>query len=227
MSITLGNHDFAATLVSTTEQHEETGGRDARVITLTGLLRDLPGLPALEAALDAVLAAASEGQVVPLRLRPGRVLRVRRTGYSREVQRDAGIARFVLKLEAEDPFEYALDPESIAWALDAPDAARDFDVAGNVAAWPRIDLVAAATLLRPGFSDGLNALRYDGSLPAGQTLQFDGDARRLLLDGEDVTPYSLGRFPALAPGTGALAFLQDGAEALPGTATVSWHARWW
>lgn len=227
MGVTLGDHDFADTIVSAVEKHEETGGRDARRITLTGLLRPPGGAPALEAALDAVLAAASEGQVVPLRLRAGRVLMARRVGHTREVQREAGVARFTLLLEAEDPFEYAEAETVAAWTLDAADATREFAVAGNVAALPRVVLAAAADLARPGFGDGVRAIRLDGTLSAGQTLMVDAAARRLAVDGEDVTPYSAGLFPELAPGGAALSFLQDGTEDAPGEATVSWRARWW
>lgn len=228
MSITLGDHDFANTIIAVVEEHQEIGGRDARVIQLKGVLPPQPTLDAIEAALDAILAAASpDAASVPLVLRPGRVLTVRRTGYTREVQRDARAGRFTLALEAENPFEYAQSPTELPWTLNDSGDTLALTPEGNAEVLPRITLVASAALVEPAFSDGTRTLTCDFTLDPGDTLVFDCAKRTATRNGEDILPYTFGVFPRV-PATGTtLTYTEVSGQSPAGAATVHFHDRWW
>ena len=58
MSITLGTYTFDPVNTAFQETYEELGGRDARIIRLSGLLSDTT-IDALETELDLILAASS------------------------------------------------------------------------------------------------------------------------------------------------------------------------
>lgn len=228
MSITLGDLDLAQTITAVVEEHQEIGGRDARAIQLKGVLPTQTTLDAVEAALDAILAAASpDAANVPLVLRTGRVLHVRRTGYTREVQRAARAGRFTLALEAEDPFEYAAAPTELAWPLNAPGDTLAVAPQGNAEVLPRITLVASGALVEPGFSDGTRTLTCDFAIDPGDTLIFDSAARTATLNGEDILPYTFGVFPRIAASGGTLSYAEVSGQSPAGSATVHFQDRWW
>ena len=75
--------------------------------------------------------------------------------------------------------------------------------------------------------DGRRGLVFDGVVRAGQTLQLDGARGAALLDGEDVTPYTLGEFPRITPGGTALTYKGDPVGPHAATVTVAYRHRWW
>jgi hypothetical protein len=180
------------------------------------------------AAVDAVLqAASSEGDAVPLSLRPGRRLLVRRVHFEREAAEDAATASFRLRLEAEDPFEYSEEEQVAPWNISASGAALFFAPTGTVEALPRIELLAHDTLIAPAITDNTRALRYPGSLNPGQRFVMDCAAKRVWVDALEVTPHCIGEFPRLAPGSAVLTYTDDEDSSHHATGTVRWRDRWW
>ena len=229
MAITLGTYAFQDGRTAAAEEYEEIGGRDARRVQIKGVLEDVASLDALEEELDALLKAASEqGEHTALSLRTGRRLWVRRTGFSRELMPEALAARFTLDLEAQDPYEEAEEATVVPWTVTVWGDMKALDTSGNVWAPLVITLVATGTLVDPAFSDGVRTITYAGDVADGETLVFNGAARKVLLGDEDVTPYVTGLFPRIDPGGGTLTYTDDPADS-PHTAsvTVTHQARWW
>lgn len=228
MSLLLGDYAFDPLCTTVTEKYEEAGGRDARHIRISGVLRGFHSVSALEAALDAVLAAvpAAEAETT-LVLRPGRRLWVRRLAFSREIARNPVAGAFTLDLEAPDPFEESVEEHTHAWEIAAQGAALALDTAGNRATPLRITLSAVSDLIDLEISDGLRTLRYEGIVGASETLTIDGAAGKVLLSGEDIMPYTKGAFPHVAPGGTTLTFSDDDTGAHQATATVAFRDRWW
>ena len=228
MTILLGDHAFDAALTAVSEKHAEIGGRDARVIQIKGVIEGPSTPEAVEAILDAILAAASErADDTPLVLRPGRCLFVRRTGFVRDVRRNPPSGAFTLHLEARNPYEIALDETELAWEIAASGATMQVETAGNAEAPLIVALTALTPLENPAISDGQRSIAYPGRVAAGETLVFDGAAARVFWEDMDVTPYADGLFPCVAPG-GATLTWTGLAEASPcATATIRFRDRWW
>lgn len=206
------------------EQYEEIAGRDVRVLVLTGLVTSIEDL---DAQLDAILAAASDADYgCSLSLRPGRRLWVRRTGFLRESRPDRGVASFELKLESRDPCEESIDLRSEPWDIQAF-AALTVSPSGNSTSLPIVSITAAAALVNPVLGDGLRLIAYAGTVNPGETLVFDSDLERVVLDGEDVTSYASGAFPHLAPGGTTLTYSDDSPGPHAATAAVTYRDRWW
>ncbi len=228
MAITLNGLVLDEMLTSVREQHEEAGGRDARLVELAGLLHRETSVAALEARLDAVLDAASAVDYsAALSIRPGRRLMVRRAAFRREIQRDSLVGAFTLKLEARDPFEEAESITEAEWPIAASPAVLVVASGGSAFALPRLRLTAAGILIRPAVSDGAHCLEYDGIVNEGSILEFDTARARATLDGEDVTPYTRGAFPRLEPGETTLTYTDEPASAHQAAATVAFRDRWW
>ncbi len=227
MTISLGGHVFEPGWFSVTEQHEELGGQDARVITIAGMVDGLASESAVQAALDAVLAAASETALMPLSLRAGRRLWVRRTGFTRMLAPDGLGAAYTLHLAAENPFEEAADETVVSWSVSNSGAAIFLDTGGNAEAPLRIELVAQGAVVAPSFSDGLRNMVYHGTVASGQRLVLDGVSGLALLEGVDVTPYTGGAFPRVGAGGAWLSYADDAASSHGAAVTVSHRARWW
>jgi hypothetical protein len=224
--IVLGGLAFDENTTAVSEKQEEVGGRDARSVRISGVLaaRDVAGL---EAAFDAIVAAAGDGESeTVLCLRPGRRLLVRRTGFTREIARERRTGAFVLDLEARDPYESSQDVNAVAWEPAAGNTLA-CAAAGNIHALPVLTLVAGGEAAAPGFGDGTRAIAYTGTLYAGQTLVFDAAAGRVTLDGEDVTPYTTGEFPRIEPGGTTLAYTDESPGSPAVSVTVAWRDRWW
>ena len=84
------------------EQHQEVGGRDARMVEFAGLRTARPPSPP-EARLDAVLHAASAVDYsAALSIRPGRRLMVRRAAFRRGSARQSRGGVYA-EAEARDP----------------------------------------------------------------------------------------------------------------------------
>jgi hypothetical protein len=205
------------------EKLEELGGRDGRVILLTGVITGAN----LEAQLDALLAAASESAYVPLSLRTGRHFLVRRTVFERELHLRRQAASFKLTLETDSPFEEAEVESSVPWPVSASGATLELAPAGNAETLPRLTLTATGTLIAPAISDGTRTLRYTGTLAAGDTLVIDAEAATVTLNLDDVTPYTEGELPRLAPASATLTYTDDPDSSHGAFITVAWRERWW
>jgi hypothetical protein len=225
--IALGSVTFDEAHTRVRERQEEVGGRDARRIEIAGLVADATSPAAIEARLDAILEAASADVPVALSVRPGRRLWVRRVHFRRELRPESLAGAFDLTLEAEDPFEESEQETAVAWNIATSGAQAPFEPGGTALTRPVLSLTAIGTGVNPAFSDGERQIRYLGAVEDGQTLVFDGPARRVTLDGADVTPYTQGVFPVLAPGGVTLTYTDHESSAHEAEVSVSWRDRWW
>lgn len=227
MSISVGNHVFNARTTVVREQYEVVGGKRTRAIRITGLLRGAADEAALIATLDAITLASSAPAPVAVSLRPGRRILARREGFSREVNGRTLTGQFILDLRAETAWEESIALKEEAWAIGLSGASLDVENAGNAAAAPVIQLTAEDLVVTPGVSDGVRDLVYEGNVNNGSTLVFDAEAREVRLDGEDVTGYTAGDFPLLAPGETTLVYTDDPASSHQMSGNVVYRDRWW
>lgn len=227
MAIELNGYPFDEYRTEVEESHEEIGGRDTRTFQIRGMLDGFATLNALRTELDNLLAAASTEAAVPFSLRSGRRFQVRRTAFTRSVARDALAVSFSLKLEAREMFEEASVETAVEWTVTAPDQEQALTTTGNAPAPLRITLVAGAGLTVPGFHDGERGISYSGTVASGQTLVFDGAARKVMLDGTDVTPYTEGDFPRVDPAGTTLTCTTNPSGGHNAAVTAAHHARWW
>ena len=228
MNIVLGNVTLDRTCTTVHEHYEEVGGRDARHVTLSGVIVGMSTVEAVETRLDAILAASSlsDGET-PLSLRPDRRLLVRRLKYAREVSSTPVAGSFVLELEAVNPFEESTLLHEISLSITTTGQTLSLTTTGNVFALPVITLVAQGDLISPAFSDGQRRILYEGHVRTGQVLVLDGSHNTATLDGVEITPYTRGLFPHLDP-TGSVLRYEDGASSShTATATVAFRDRWW
>jgi len=227
MSIMLGTYAFDPCATSAAERHEETGGRDARVVEIQGVFDGLASEALVQAALDAVLAAASTGESVALSLRAGRRLWARRKSFERTVAADGVSASFVLILEAEDPFGESDAETVVSWNVTQSGASQALSAEGSAESKLEVSLVASGAIVDPVFSDGTRTLRYSGQVANGKTLLLDGPSDKVWLDGVDVTPYTSGEFPRVSPGGTVLTYTDDASSSHQAAVTVSYRDRWW
>lgn len=207
------------------EEYEVAGGRRTRVIRITGLLRSPAG--GLGAAFDEVAQAVSEDMPVAVSLRAGRRLFARREALARELNERSGTGQFTLQLRAEDDWEESETQREASWSIALSGADIELENEGTMSVRPRITLAADDDLVNPTLSDGARTLTYHGTVPNGATLDVDGGAGRVLLDGDDVTPYTSGAFPEVAPGGATLVYTDDPASGHVALATVRHRDRWW
>lgn len=228
MAITLGPYTFDPAHTTVRETHQEVGGRRERAIEITGLIVGEPTVAAIEAKLDAILdAASSEDYSAALSIRSGRELYVRRIEFKREIANDALVGSFTLKLHARDPFEQSANPTLQDWSINASRATVTVTAGGNHTSLPTIAITATGALINPSVSDGTRGITYYGIVAAGSVLLFDGPNSRVLLDGVDVTPYTSGLFPEIAPEGTTLTYTDDNASSHNAEVVVSFHDRWW
>ena len=228
MAITLGNVTFDRAHTTVREKHEEVGGRNARRIEITGLIVGKHSIEDIEAEFDAVLDAASaDGYTAELSLREERRLWVQRTTFVRGVSRETLVGSFTLGLDARDPFEESTTLEAVPWSITASGATTSVASGGNVFSVPTITLAASGDVINPSFSDGTRTLTYWGTVEDGQTLVLDGPAAVVTLEGEDVTPYTTGVFPRIAPEGAVLTYSDDDSSSHTALVTVAFRDRWW
>lgn len=207
---------------------EEIAGTERRRVEISGLITGKASLEDIEAELDAVFHAASEGDwSAELSLRPGRRLWVRREACVRRVSPETLTGAFDLTLEARHPDEESLSLQTFDWTITESGATCAFATAGTAPARPLIALTALGMLIQPSFSDGARLIIYDGVVPEGSTLSFDGLLGRVSLDGEDVTPYVTGEFPRVPPEGAVFSYEDDASSSHSATAVVSYRDRWW
>jgi len=228
MPITLGAITFDDATTAVKEKLEEVGGRNERRVTISGLVTGLSNASAIESALDGILDAASLADYsAELRLRDGRRLWVRRETYRREVRADDLVGSFTLELGARDAIEESVAESITNWPITASGTTLNTASAGNVYSRPVITLVAIGTLVDPAVSDGARTVSYSGMVADGETLVFDAVANAVLLEGTDVTPYTTGEFPRIAPEGTTLTYSDDASSSHTATGTVGFRDRWW
>lgn len=228
MVIALGDYVFDEKHTAAVEKYEEVGGHDARKVRLSGVICGKSAVADIEAALDAILAIASEAAVdTPLVLREGRRLWVRRVAFTREVSAAARTGAFTLDLEAPSPFEEAIEESTETWSVTASGDEYVVTSGGNAKAPLRIELVASGTVVAPRFSLGARSIAYLGVVEDGCTLVFDGASGRVTLDGVEVTAYASGEFPQLAPGGNTIVYTDEPASSHAASASLTWRNRWW
>lgn len=227
MSIRVGDYVFNPRTTVVREQYEMVGGKQTRAIRITGLLRGAADEASLIDALDGITLAVSAEGTVLVSLRPGRQLPARREAFVREVNGQTLTGQFTLDLRAETAWEDSETLHEVDWLIAMSGAEKDLENAGNAVTMPIIQINAEDTLVTPGITDGTRSLTYEGSVEAGSTLLFDGDAREVRLDGVVVTGYTQGDFPQLAPGETTLRFVDDIASSHQATGSIAYRDRWW
>jgi len=228
MAITLGAYTFPAGSTAVSEEREETGGRDARTIVLRGVVTGLADVDAVESELDAILAAASDAtDLVPLSIRPGRVLMVQRVEFKREIERETATGSYRLELEAPDPYEEAASPSVVPWVVTSSGNTVQLAGGGNASAPALVTLTAGGSLISPSVSDGTRTAAYSGTVALARTLVFDGVSGRTYLDGDDVTPYVSGEMPRVDPDGSTFTYADDAASSHLANGSVSYTPRWW
>lgn len=228
MATTLGTYTFDPAHTTVRETHQEVGGRRERVVEIVGLVVGEPTVAAIDAVLDSILDAASpEDYSAALSIRPGRQLLVRRTAFKRERSSDAMLGSFELALHARDPYEHSLNPTSQDWSISASGATLALASGGNHTSESLITITAEGDLVYPAISDGVWSIVYNGIVSAGSVLVIDGPNARVTLDGIDVTPYTTGLFPEIAPEGTTLTYTDEAASSHDAEAVVSYHDRWW
>ncbi len=217
--------DTAATVAR--EAYEIVGGRQTRAIRITGLVRGGSSLAELIATLDSIARSASETVPTEVSLREGRRLFARREAFSRELSPRSRVGCFVLDLRADDAWEESEALHASPWEVGFSGATIELANSGNVAAMPVVSLTAESDLELPSISDGTRLLTYEGTVVGGATIVFDAALRRVLLNGADVTPYTTGDFPELAPGETTLEYTGDASGSHFASGVVTFRDRWW
>lgn len=228
MGITLGALALDPLHTHAQEKLEEVGGRDERSIEIRGLLVNVLDAADAEAQLDAIVNAASaEDYSAALSLRDGRRLWVRRAGFTREVSAQPLAASFTLQLAARKPFEESEAERTVEWPIHASGATLALRAEGNMDSPAVITLNASGAVVNPSFSDGERTFAYAGALADGQVLVLDGVSERAALDGVDVTPYTSGLFPLIAPSGTTLAYTDGPGGSHTAVVAVAFRDRWW
>lgn len=227
MGIRVGAYSFDGGTTVVREEWEVVGGKRTRAIRIAGVLRGRSDRATLDAELDGILQAASETSTVFVSLRTGRRIRVRREAFTREVNERTLTGQFVLDLRADDAYEESEAIRTVSWSAIASGLMIPVTNGGNALAPATITLDALGTIVAPQFSDGTRSLAYGGTVDGGETMSIDGAAGRVWLDGADITPYTTGDFPMIAPGENVLTFTDDNTSSHLADGEVAVRDRWW
>lgn len=209
------------------EEYEQEGGRNTRLVTITGMVRGKPNVAAVEAALDGLMDAVSADVPVYISLRPGRRVRVRREGFSREVHGGQRTGAYTINLRAEEGWEESETVTTVGWTIDASGATIALENGGTLPTFPLVSLDALGSIEGLALSDGTRTLSYEGEVEAGATLIVDGVAGQVWLDDLDITPYTRGDFPQLAPGETVLTYTDALGSSHLLDGEVTYRDRWW
>jgi hypothetical protein len=221
MPVTLGPITFDDAHTDVREHLEEVGGRDERRITISGVELKHSTVASIEAALDAILDAASaEDYSAPLSIRTGRRLWVRRKKFTRDLARENLTGSYTLELEARDPYEQSVTQTVVDWTITASGQTKAAAAAG-------ISLIASGNVVNPQFSDGTRVISYAGIVANGEELVFDAESGLVMLNGDDATPYTAGLFPQISPEGTTLLYTDDPASSHAATVTITYRDRWW
>ncbi len=228
--IRLGELEMDPAFTTVSERREWRDTACLRTARVNGLATGHADAQKREAWLDRVWAAAEGDGVSPvaLSLRPGRVLWVRPVRLAREGHHRTPDGAFTLDFAAVDPREEAGTESMVPWPITTRDAETVLFSHGTAPAPLTIAFTAGDDILWPSFGDGTRTLRYQGMMAAGQTLTLDGAARKVLLDGLDVTAQCSGEFPGpLCAGEFTLRYRDDLDSSHTGHAVVRWRDLWW
>lgn len=209
------------------EAYEQEGGRNTRLITITGMVRGVADGSALESALDGVLEAVSADSPVYVSLRPGRRLLARREGFSREVNGGKRTGVYTVQLRAEEAWEESEAATTVGWSIDASGATITLDNRGTLPTFPLLTLDALGAIEGLTLSDGVRTLAYEGEIESGATVIVDGTAGQVWLDDLDITPYTTGNFPRLDPGETVLTYSDGLGSSHLFDGEVTYRDRWW
>ena len=227
MAISIGSYVLDDRTTTVRETYEAVGGKETRLIQITGLLRGVADQGMLVAALDGLLEAASAVSPVYVSLRQGRRLLARREEFSREVHGRHLTGQFALALRADGPGEESDVEHVLPWSIAASGSTVSVTNGGTASTLPVIALEMLGDNYGVQLSDGVRALTYDGLIKAGAMLVVDGPSGQVLLDGVDVTPYTTGDFLQLVPGETVLTYSDDPASSHLIDGTVAFRDRWW
>jgi hypothetical protein len=227
--IRIGDLTLPDETVAVHERRDTDPDLPARTIRITGSVGDAGTLAELESRLDNVARAAlgAETGLVELSLRPGRRITALLQRLDREVHRTGREAVFTALFTSEQAMEEAESDTQLPWTIQAWGAALPVENEGTASAAVHIRFTASGTVLAPAFDDGARRLTYGGIMGPGQVLVVDGTARRVTLNGTDVTAQVSGDYPQLAPGGNTLRFYDDFDSSHQGSAVIAWRARWW
>ncbi len=227
--ISIGDLTLSDEFVAVHERRDTDPDLPARTIRITGSVGDAGTVAELESRLDNVARAAGGGDTgtVALSLRPGRCLSARLQRLDREVHRTAREAVFTALFTSDQALEEADSDTQMSWTIQALGAALTLEYPGTSSAPAHLQFTASGTVLIPAFDDGTRRLSYSGVMSSGQVLVIDGAARRVTLNGTDVTAQVSGDYPQLEPGANTLRFYDDFDSSHRGGAVVRWRTRWW
>lgn len=228
MPVALGSVTFDEANTTVREKLEEVGGRNERRIMLAGLVLGEDTVAAIEARLDAMLDAASlEDYTGVLSLRAGRRLLVRRDAFKRELRPEELVGAFTLELSARDPYEESSAESSTSWSIAASGATKSVASSGTSDARPIIALTASGALINPALSDGVRTLTFYGTVSSGKVLTVDAAAGKVTINATDVTPYTSGQFPRIAPEGTTLTYTDATGSSHTASGTIRFRDRWW
>jgi len=228
VSITLEGITFDERHTTVKDRYEELGGRQVRCVTVSGLIVGASDVAAIEAALDAILDAASVDDFsAALSVRAGRQLWVQRNAFTREIAAEKLVGSFELELDTRAPYEESISGTTVVWNIAASGDQIVIASGGNAPTDAVVTLTAVGDIINPTFSDGQRTITYSGIVSDGQVLKFDGANRQVLLDNADVTPYTDGLFPQLIPEGSTLTYSDDATSSHSANVTVAYNSRWW
>ncbi len=227
MAISVGDYSFDERHTTARETYEAVGGKETRVVTITGLLRGAADRAALDGALDTIMQLASAEESVSVSVRSGRRILARRESFSREVNERTLTGQFVLTMRADEAFEESVVLHETAWSIGASGATLELSPGGSAASPAVISIDALGELVAPTLSDGTRTLTYEGVVPLGALFVVDGEAAQVWIDDEDVTPYTVGAFPELGPGATTLTYSDGATSSHLADGVVAYRDRWW
>ena len=226
--IKLNDYNFDEDYTTVTEKLREVGGSDSREFRISGLVVGKTTLSEIEAELDQILEEASKGDSqVFLQLRVGRGFNCERDRFERGVLEQERIGCFVLWLLARDPHEYSESENTGQWVVTESGAQKQLSASGNVFSLPVLEITAGGTLVEPCVSDGERSMKYVGQMVEGDELVINCAERSVVLNGEEVLPYTEGEFLRLEPGGTTFVYADGEGSSHSCTIDIKWYDRWW
>ncbi|HDP34128.1 MAG TPA: hypothetical protein ENN29_03345 [Candidatus Hydrogenedentes bacterium] len=226
MTPTLGGFALEQWRAAVTEKQRYEKGRWQRHIVIRGAADTFETSAQLTEALDALAGAALAPEPVLLRLRPERSVAVRLRGFERTRNDDAIAGAFTLELEGLTPWEEGDDIQTHEEAVVGNGAVCEIASGGSLITPLSLTFTASGLVLLPQFSDGMRTLSYAGMIPDGAALDVDSVARKVFLNGADVSSQASGEFLEIAPQPTTVSFAADEDGAQAGALALRWRERW-
>jgi len=229
-----------------------TAFRTGRQVVLSGKVfcSDTPQLESAARALTAVLAGGGQGDLVGLSRWGQLSARVRLEDAPRFEPLSSYAGAWQLTVASDDPLLYG-DPVFLSAGLAGGSGTglvyplvypRDYGVlagqtpgsvvvpnAGTAAYWPRLRIDGPVPNPVVTLNETGDWVRFNGTVSAGQWLDFDLGVRRVLLNGQVslrqfVT--SSGRWLMVPPGGGSVSWAADGADPAATLSVWSYEGAW-